>query len=45
MLMVVSAGGAGVTVSCTGGAVIPCALAVMVTLPPPCAMPVAVAVF
>ena len=45
MLIVVSAGGAGVTVSCTGGAVTPWALAVMVTVPPPCATPVAVAVF
>jgi len=45
MLMVVSTGGAGVTVSCTGGAVMPWALAVMVTVPPVCATPVAVAVF
>jgi hypothetical protein len=45
ILIVVSAGGAGVTVNCTGGAVTPWALAVIVTVPPPCAMPVAVALF
>jgi hypothetical protein len=45
MLIVVSTGGAGVTVSCTGGAVTPWALAVMVTVPPPCATPVAIARF
>lgn len=45
MLTVVSTGGAGVTVSCTDGAVIPWALAVMNTVPPPCATPVAVARF
>lgn len=43
--MVVSAGGAGVTVSCTGAEVTPWALAVRVTLPPLCAIPVALAVF
>jgi len=45
MLIVVNAGGAGVTVSCTGGAVMPWALAVMVAVPPPWATPVAAAVF
>lgn len=41
-LIVVSTRGAGVTVSCTGGAVTPWELAVRVTVPPPCATPVAV---